>query len=365
MKRLFLFSLLLCSSLQLYTQVSQVSIYNLYFNSDYNITTLDFNSTPPSVDYTGITNGFEGIAHAEDGNGNVLFYVNASGVYRPNNTQMPGSVGILANSSSAEMNVCLIPGETDKYYILYNAHTCSPLYYSIVDLSLAGGTGDVSSLNVQVAAGFFGEGMEVVRIPGTSNYWWVTYECEIGVKVFEINASGIQPGISGLSTNLGGTWYDVRGELDYHNGKLAIACAWCTETFTCDFDPTTGVTSNPITIPIPAYGVEFSPDASKLYLSRWYYEIPNLFQFDFFTNSVTNSYEINSNSYADVVISADYLGQIELGPDGKIYAIVHNYYQSSFGEIVVLENPDDLVVNFNTIITLNIIWHFNFYYHLM
>jgi len=177
-----------------------VSIYNLYFNSDINITKLDFNVLPPSVGYTGISNGFEAIAHAEDGNGNVLFYVNASGVYRPNNIQMPGSVGILANSSSAEMNVCLIPGETDKYYVLYNDHACSPLYYSIVDLSLAGGAGDVSALNIQISNANFGEGMEVVRIPGTSNYWFVTYECNVGLMVFEINASGIQPGIVGLPT---------------------------------------------------------------------------------------------------------------------------------------------------------------------
>ena len=112
----------------------QSLIQNLFFSSDDDITKLNFSTNPPNVSYTGISNGFEAIAHVED-NGAILFYVNANGVYRGDNTIMPGSTGIIANNSSAEINVCQIPGDPDRYYILYNAETCSPIYYSIDDIS--------------------------------------------------------------------------------------------------------------------------------------------------------------------------------------------------------------------------------------
>ena len=106
----------------------------------------------------------------------------------------------------------------------------------------------------------------MVRIPGTQNYWFVTYKCNDGIYVHEINPSGIQPEFLSLPY-MNGT-VDVRGEMDYHNGKIVNCDAFLGEMFYFDFDPTTGMGSNPQTIlQSGVYGAEFSPDASKLYYS--------------------------------------------------------------------------------------------------
>jgi len=322
----------------------QSLIQNLFFSSDDDITKLNFSTSPPNVSYTGISNGFEAIAHVED-NGAILFYVNANGVYRGDNTIMPGSTGIIANNSSAEINVCQIPGDPDRYYILYNAETCSPIYYSIVDMSLLGGIGDVVNLNTLIDNGNYGEGLEIVRIPGTNDYWFVTYDCDTGIELFEINATGIQPGnmVLPFDNNIS----DVRGELDYHNGKVALAAAYANiqNVAIFDLDEATGAASNLVTLDLSgAYGVEFSPDATKLYITIWYSSGTNLYQYDFTTGILTD-YSITIPDGLNGWGSNGF-GQIEMGTDGRLYIVC-----DGSNNIFVIENPNDVVFTWSFIQT--------------
>jgi len=304
----------------------------------------------------GITNGFEGIAHVEDGFGNILFWVNANGVYDRNGLLMPGSIGLLADPSSTEINVCPFPNDTTKYYIFYNMQVCSPLYYSVVDMTLRSGDGDVSQLNVLLDGGSYAEGMEVIRIPCTNNFWYVTYECGTGFKRFLIDSSGISTGV--LIHNYIQPWgYDGRGELDYHNGKMGLAFAWTNRIVTVDFDPSNGTISNPLDIVLSGsnfdfdgiYGLEFSPDASKVYFALWYNLFNNnLFQYDFNTQNLT-SYYAGSGGWG--------LGQIEMGPDEKLYLIHDGGYQ-----ITVIDDPNGLnpafsLINVNSELALGISDH--------
>ncbi len=63
---------------------------NLFFNSFENVIRLDFSTDPPTPFPTGISGSYEGIAHYEDGNGNILFWFNATGVYDANSDFMGG-----------------------------------------------------------------------------------------------------------------------------------------------------------------------------------------------------------------------------------------------------------------------------------
>ena len=323
----------------------QSLIQNLYFSSGDDITRLNFSTSPPNVSYTGIPDGFEAIAHVED-NGVILFYVNANGVYRGDNTIMPGSTGIIANNSSAEINVCQVPGDPDKYYILYNAEACSPVYYSIVDMSLLGGIGDVVNLNTLIDNGNYGEGLEIVRIPGTNNYWFITYDCDNGIELFEITPTGIQSG--GLVLPFDNNIADVRGELDYHNGKVALAAAYAAtqNVAVFDFDEATGASSNLVTLNISgAYGVEFSPDGTKLYTTVWYNNSgPNLYQYDFNTGNLTN-YSITIPEGLGGWWSNGF-GQIEMGTDGRLYIVC-----DGSNNIFVIENPNDVTFTWSFIET--------------
>ena len=332
----------------------QVGIENLFFNSYDTIIMLDFSTGSPNVVSTGILAGFEGIAHVEDGFGNILFWVNANGVYDGNGVLMPGSIGLLATPSSSEINVCPFPNDTTKYYIFYNAETCSPLYYSVVDMTMRSGDGDISQLNVLLDAGNHAEGMEVIRIPCTNNFWYVTYECFTGFKRFLVDSSGIGAGVL-IHNYIQPLGYDGRGELDYHNNKIGLAFAYANHIFTASFDPIAGLISNALDIAVPnvslfgPYGLEFSPDASKVYFDLWYDPLNNnVFQYDFNTQNI-NGYNISTSGWG--------LGQIELGPDERLYLIHDGSYQ-----ITTIDNPNSLnpvfgLINVNSELALGISDH--------
>lgn len=296
------------------SQHIKAQISNLLFNSSASITALNFDTPTPTISYLGTagTVSVEAISHAEDNNGNILFFVISNGVYRPDGTQMPGSVGLFANTSSTEMNICLIPGETDKYYIIYQeTDLCSPLYYSIVDMALAGGTGDVTDLNTLLDADPHAEGMEIVRIPGTDDYWYLAYRCSTGLERYKIDENGISAAEEILAITPPGTAFPGATELDYHNGKVVWGFYTANQSVIVDFDPVSGLASNPIIIDgIGAYGADFSLDGTKVYLN----DINDLYQYDIATATLTAYPQLNCDGNFIAT-----LGQIELGRDGHIY----------------------------------------------
>lgn len=332
---------------------SHAQISNLLFNSTESITVMNFDTPTPTLSYTGVgATGFigEAIAHAEDSNGNILFFIIANAVFRADGTQMPGSVGLLASPSSAEMNICLVPGETDKYYIIYQEfETCDQLYYSIVDMSLAGGLGDVDELNVQFEDVEHAEGMEIIRIPGTDEYWYLSYKCYTAVERYKIDASGFSDPVEILSvvpTGLG--FYDGRMELDYHEGKIAFGFNGKNQAFIADFDPVTGNADNLITIDdVQAYGAEFSEDGSKVYFSSW---AGDFAQYDILTSTVTD-YSITNCG------SAYGFGQIELGGDGNLYLINWNANCLTKIEDANTTTPNFITIDLDFFISLGISDH--------
>ncbi|QHT66759.1 gliding motility-associated C-terminal domain-containing protein [Rhodocytophaga rosea] len=344
-------------------------IQNLYFNSTSNIVRLDFSTPSPSPVYTGIGSGAsigEGIAHAEDRQGNIIIWVNASGVYDKNGTLMPGSAGILAHPSSSEIVLCPFPADPTKYYIFYNSEFCSSLYYAVVDMKLRAGLGKVISINNVIEAGSnFAEGLEIIRIPCSNTYWLLSYQCYSGFKRFRIDANGISAGT--LIQAFNAESHNGRGELDYHNGRLGYAVTYKNRIFLADFDPITGQLSNDRTINFAAtngiYGLEFSPDASKVYATDWHnrnyfgdISSSNLFRYDFTSNTST-SWTIAYNTSKCSNTTVEGLGQIELGKDGKLYIPHVNGCQ-----ITIVDNPNEAnptfsVMDVNTILSTGVSDH--------
>lgn len=346
MKHLVLMTVSVCLWMGGSKSFGQNRINNLIFNSTEQIIGLNFsNLNGPAIFYTGkkanSTIG-EGIAHAENKAGEIIFWVNSSGVYDKDNKLMPGSEGILADPSSTEIIISPFPQHPSRYYIFYNNQLCSNLYYSVVDMDLRNGLGNVSQLNTLIAPDKnYAEGLEIIRIPCTSDYWLIANECGRGLTRFKVSEAGISAGEFFLSNtiNNGG-----RGELDYHKGKLGYAITFSNRFIVADFNPLTGEASNSKSVLLPslngAYGLEFSPDASKVYAT-------DLSNRDIFGNLRGNnlfSYNLNtgetkawsiSNTNTDCRGQLEGLGQIELGKDGKLYIS-----QIDGCQIVVVENPD-------------------------
>lgn len=354
-----------------FTLNGQPTITNLLFKNEIDdITRLDFSTNPPSQSDLILSNNYiianeQGvIGHAEI-NGEVLFYVTEKGVYRADGSFMIGSEHIEVDWHSSEVNICLMPGQADKYYLFHKNALCSSLYYSIVDLSISEGAGGVESLNNLLSNGNYANGIETVRCPGTNNYWFIAYECSSGFEVFEITSAGIQSKSTlpfDVDNNSIVSPYSEQkdGELDYHNGKIAFASTIDENVAVFDFDPISGAASNPIkidSIALPdgtmhdltwTYGVEFSPDASKLYISR-FGSIPtvenynstdpyHLYRYDF------NTETLSGYTFEDII--PDGLGQIEIGPDGNLYSPL--WMERS---ILKIENPNELNFSFSLIPT--------------
>jgi len=331
--------------------VATAQVRNLFVNSSNNIVKLNFATSHPAISYTGINNGFEAIAHAEDGLGNILFFVNADGIYNRLNALMSGSENIYANSSSSEIDICPFPDDPNKFYVFYNAEFCSSLYCSVVDMKLKDGLGAVVNLNVLIDSANVAEGLEIIKRPCRNSYWLLAYACKVGFKKYLIDENGISPGTimydySGPEIFLG------RGELDYHNGKMGISFSNnpTSTAFVCDLDAYTGIINNPKTITLSnggngLYGMEFSPDGSKAYMTNWYENKKNnFFQYDFATEKIT-PYYITSLP-ADTAEDVTGPGQIELGADGRLYIPFDKGNQ-----ITVVKNPNSFNLEFSKITT--------------
>lgn len=314
------------------------SITNLMVTAN-NTVQLDFTTDPPTL-YESDIYSFESVAHTEDQNGNILFWVNSDGVYDANFDIMTGSTGMFANSSSAEMVICPMPSEPLKYYVIYNNETCSNLYYAIVDMELNAGLGGIEVTNELLATGEYSEGLEIVNIPCTDHFRLLANECYEGFVSFLITEAGFDEPVMLYTFDSGGT-YDGRGELDYHNGRIGQAFAYSDAIFLADYSIIDNVITNPIELSqnwgcsgfnSGAYGIDFSLSGNKAYITNWFScwvgpgPIPNALMVYDFTTGETEFI----NGYSS-------LGQVELGPDGNLY-IAGNY---SFDyDMLIIEDPD-------------------------
>lgn len=347
-------SITITSALGITSKVN-AQVKSLFINSYDNIVKVNSTAALPKISYTGLSNGFEAIAHTEDNTGNTLFFINANGVYNSKGELMPGSRDIYANPSTAEINICPFPGNSKKYYIIYNAELCSELYYSIVDLNLNKGSGDVTHVNTVLDTAKTAEGIELIKRPCRNSYWLIAYACETGFKKYLITETGISAGTL-IEPYVGPPIFLGRGELDYHNGKMGLSFANSPEpvTFLCNFDADSGKITNLKTVHLPdggngVYGLEFSPDATKAYMTEWYEnKKDNLFQYNFETDSLTSFYITSTPAKAAPAITGP--GQIELGANEKLYIPFDGGNQ-----ITVINNPNSEKPTFSKITTTSVL----------
>ena len=147
MKKLLLF-LILLTPLSMYSQ-GEASWWFFGQNAS-----LDFNSGAPLPGPTGSLNTFEGCSTISDECGNLLMYSDGTTVWDRNGNAMPNGTGLSGNSSSAQSAI-IIPdlGSTVRYFVI-TISSGAGLRYSIVDMSLNSGLGDVA--NTEPASAFLG-----------------------------------------------------------------------------------------------------------------------------------------------------------------------------------------------------------------
>ncbi len=297
---------------------------------------INFNTNPPTAT-TSAMHSYEASSAICDNNGNLLFYTNGDTVWNRNHVAMQNGIGLLSGSqASATQGVLIVPKPCDNniYYIFTVPEnesivsTDSTFFYSIVDIRLDGGLGAVTIKNSPIHKPMT-EKLTATLQANNKDYWIVVQERITGnLLAYSLTAAGLDPNpvISTTGTTIP---EEYSGYLKFsHDGtKLCTACDLSDEAKLLDFDRTTGVASNIIVLPVFCYGIEFSPDNTKLYLSSSYY----LYQYNLSLGSsaaIVNSQIIVASSYP---ISA-----LKLGPDNKIY--VEKYTDN----IAIIDQPDQL-----------------------
>lgn len=309
---------------------------------------LNFTSGSP-VSFASNINTREGAASVCDAAGNLLFYSNGNKVWSGNTSVMPNGTGILGNTSmgSCSQGVAIVRSvaNTNQYYLFtldqeeaVVSGIPGYLRYSVIDMSLNGGQGDVlpSQKNI-VLDSFMSEQMTVAKTAGCAGYWLVVRAYNTGsYKAFKIDATGIHlPVVSAGSGNT--ITYDSEpGEIKISpdGSRIAFAAQFSLLMEMGAFNNATGAISNVLsftTINPQFYGCSFSPDGTKLYASNLAY----MQQFD------ATLYPNMTSLVASSVMLTTFNGGIHywamrIGPDQKIYVLT----DIGGACITVINNPN-------------------------
>jgi hypothetical protein len=345
MKRIVLFIVLLLPGVMMHAQYNLKQNNVWAFGSHYG---LDFNSgTPVPISTSLITLG--GSASVSDANGQLLFYTQGDTIWNRNHQIMPNGSEIIApyisngNGTQSEQGQLIVPviNNPDQYYVFsiqnggdyyfgIDAMACR-LFYSAVDMSLDGGLGDVvaGQKNIQIDSSLSPQ--KLIAVAGNNcNIWMITHSIMGNdFKVFEINSNGISANpVTSTVGNLSGGIAYVEGKLRISPDRMKLfapsAYGFSLQEIGAelyDFDATTGVVSNAVLLDtaVICFAGCFSPDNSKLYTI----ESDNTF-----TYLVLCQYDLSQSSTAAIIGSKinldtsntfNYIKDVKLGPDGKVY----------------------------------------------
>ncbi len=303
---------------------------------------IDFNSgtAVPLVD--GQINRWEGVACLSDSLGNLLLYTDGDSVWNRSHQPMLNGFGLKGDPSSTESAIIVpYPAHDSLYYIftIDEEGGDDGLCYSLVNMRGDGGLGEVIQKNEQLISPV-SEKLTAVRHKNNTDFWIIAHGWETdSFFVYRLTPSGISsvPKIieiglphSDIGLHGNNSVGYMRASPDGH--KLAIAIQVSQIFELVDFDNETGDISNPVDILQlrgSPYGVEFSADRSKLYMTSGKY----LFQADLSSSSASDI--INSVVLIDSSDCGNFFGALQLATDGKIY-LAHEF-SSHLG---VIQKPE-------------------------
>ncbi len=298
---------------------------------------VNFNASPPAFIGGGATQTGEGSASVADRNtGALLFYTDGVTIWNAQNQAMPNGTGLLGGdplllSSTTAAVIVPKPGNGSQFYVITidQQFGGNGIRYNLVDMTLAGGLGDVvASQKNQFLFQTDSEKLEVVPGADGQSYWLITHDNPgNSFYAFKITAAGIQntPVVSTVGDNHGNGAGHLKVNRQFN--RLAMGNIFTRKIELYNFNNATGVVSNPLIWSSDPtndvyYGIEFSPNGKLLYVS-------NL--------SVIRQYDISLSSTAAIENSkyeiASQSASLQLGPDNKVY--------TNSGSVNVINCPNE------------------------
>lgn len=299
---------------------------------------LDFSSGSPVV-ISSPMNTSEGTAAVSDATGKLRFFTNGVDVYDSTKTIMPNGTGLMGDVSTTQSALIVPnPAASSQYYIFTaGADGAGDFRYSIVNMTLNGGLGDVvlaskntlltDSITEKIAAVSDGaNGIWIVTHKWGTNQFYSYHLTSAGLAAPVITSVGTVHNTSAIQ--------NTYGQLKFNNCGTRLACAVGYQDFVelFDFNLITGVVSNPMNINMSdnVYGVEFSASGTYLYVTS-YLSTAKLSQF----NITLATLPLIMASKVPLSATDDLYG-LQLGPDGKIY--VSRSFSSQY--LGVINNPE-------------------------
>lgn len=308
---------------------------------------MDFNTSPPTISPGGKMHGtaggntpwLEGSISMCDDQGRLIFYSNGSDLWDRNHNIMPNSVGLLGQASSIYGSLVIPdPGNPDGYYLFtldsYENDFREGLRYSKIDMTLNNGLGDIvaGQKNILIKLTYT-ELMSAVYHSNGTDIWLVTKRIQASgfpvatsdpefLESYLITPAGVNltPVVTPLTTT-GGFWGAMKFS---HDGT------WLVEKTTSQpqlsvppppvlhrFNNQTGSFSQFVSLVSSTqfnnvFGVEFSEDDSRLYVSAFFGSIR---QYDLSSGVAATI----ANSEVVITTNGKLWGKMELGPDNNIY----------------------------------------------
>ncbi|HXP51471.1 MAG TPA: T9SS type A sorting domain-containing protein [Bacteroidia bacterium] len=342
---------------------------------------LDFSSGTAIKDTTGQMNVWLGCISISDTNGKLLFYSDGHKVWNRNHIVMPHGMNLYkyGGIEASQLLVAPMPGNDSLYYLFsidYIQDTIPPFgskwIYAVVNMAKDGGLGDVVS-QYNLLMNNPSQKITATKHANGKDIWIITMlDNTNSYYAYLLTSSGIDttnPVVSSIGKR--DTVGSEEMKVSFDGKKIATALS-SNNVEILDFSNSTGLVSNPMTFPqLPnivggkaceAYGIEFSPDGQKLYVS-YYWTWPDssantIYQIHIMPGNpigtIASSVLLDTTS---LVFSAHnsynygFTYSLQLGSDGKIYEQKEGLYH--LGAII---NPDVLGIgcgNVDSLINLN------------
>ncbi|HMG15002.1 MAG TPA: T9SS type A sorting domain-containing protein [Saprospiraceae bacterium] len=300
---------------------------------------LDFNSGTPIPLENGKMHTLEGCASIANSDGKLLFYTDGVSIWDKNHNIMPDGDSLAGSFSSSQSALIVpMPGNNKKYYIFTTDASFSTknFSYSIVDMSLNNGNGDIELKNYLLFTPV-SERLTAIKHSNNIDYWVLVHHLtNNNFYAFLVSNSGvnINPIVSSIGSIPIGGYVGGCMKFSVNGTKLASVSPSHNAVDLFDFDTSTGTVSNEKHLPIPefpsgesTYGIEFSYSAKFLYTTRRI--PPSIIQWDISSGLAST---INNTLY-QIDVPTGQEGTLQIACDKKIY--VARYYKPG-----VIEDPE-------------------------
>lgn len=319
MKTILLSLILVVFFQSAYSQIHSADWWYFGYNAGLHFT----GGTPVAVS-DGAMYTWEGCSAISDTSGNLMFYTDGRKIWNREHNIMPNGNGLLGDSSATQSGMIVQLPSDEKLYYLFTVDEVGGsdgLRGNIINMGLDSGRGDVFLKNYPLFTPV-SEKISATYHSTQNGSWILVHEWGSNAYVaYFLRASGLDtvPVISNVGVIHSGNEMNSVGYMKFSpdGSKLATVLTYNGTIEIFDFDATTGIVSNAQLFPTTyqyVYGLEFSPDNSKLYVSNFITK--KIMQFDLSSGNATTIN--NSMTVVASSSSVKYRG-LQLGPDYRIY----------------------------------------------